>query len=262
MGGASAGAFNAAARGSMFEWSPLLFAHCGPLFADGAQAAPDGTLPLTPQLPAALAQVRALVREGLFAPSFGTDDQSSARDGFLAGRTALLMSSPGFIEKLAQKQIPFLILPPPTGLLGRPITTGAVGCIAVVDSGDPARLAAAQALARWLTSAEIARAVPGWYLAPPGRASITSFYNTPGYGPLRAILPSARYMTPPVSPGFMESVLIPKLAAAVLGQSTPRGRGGRNPGRRPPAGVAIGNADCGLRNGEYRIQNAEYRPCD
>lgn len=214
-------AFNAPAKGSIFEWAPLLFAHCGPVFEDGAEAAPDGTLPLAPGLVDALREVHGLVAAGLLAPSFGTDDQPAAWDGFLAGRTALLMCSPAFIKTLIQKQVPFLILPPPTGRLGRPITTGALGCIAVVDSGDPARIAAAHALARWLSSAEVAAAVPGWYLAPPARASVTSFYDQPAYRPLRAIMPTVRMMMPPVSAGFMESVLVPKLAAGALGQLTP-----------------------------------------
>lgn len=220
--GGGVGAFNAPAQGSIFEWAPLLFAHCGPIFVKGAPPAPDGSLPLSPGLAAALGEVRALVAEGLTAPSFGTDDQASAQADFLAGRTAILMSSPSFIKTLTARAVPFLILPPPTGRLARPITFGAVGCIAVVDSGDPARLAAAHALARWLTSAGIAAAVPGWYLAPPARASVTSFYDDqPAFRPLRAILPTVLTMTPPVSAGFMETTVIPKLAAAALGQVSP-----------------------------------------
>jgi multiple sugar transport system substrate-binding protein len=213
--------FNAPAQGSIFEWSPLLFAHCGPVFIEGQSAAPDGTLPLAPHLDQALGEVAGLVREGLTAPSFGTDDQQEAWAGFLAGRTALLMTSPAFLKTLVQKNVPHVILPPPMGKLGQPITTGAVGCLAVVASGVPERVKAAHTLARWLTSAEIAQSVPGWYLAPPARASVTSFYDQPAYRPLRALMPTARYMMPPVSAGFMESILIPKLAAAALGQATP-----------------------------------------
>jgi len=212
---------NAAARPPLFEWAPLLLADSGPLFIEGAPLASDGVIPLAPHLARALAKARALREAGLLAPSFGIDDDSAAQADFLAGRTAFLLTSPGFIKTLVRQKFPFAILPPPTGDWGRPITTGALGCFAVVDSGDPARTQAAHALCRFLTSAEIARAVPGWYLAPPARGSIQSFYDQPATRPLAAILKTARYLTPPVSGGFMDGTLIPNLQAALLGELAP-----------------------------------------
>jgi multiple sugar transport system substrate-binding protein len=209
---------NAAARPPLFEWSPLLMAHCGPLFVEGAPPPEDGSLALAPNLAGALERVAALREKGLLTPSFGVDDQPAAQKSFLEGRVAFLLTSPGFLRTLEATRAPYLILPPPTGEWGRPITTGALGCVAVVDGGDPERVEAAHALARWLTSAEIDRAVPGWYLAPPARRSVATFYDQPGRAPLAAILPTARYGTPPVGPGFMERLLIPKLQAALLGQ--------------------------------------------
>lgn len=152
----------------------------------------------------------------MMADTFGIDDGHAAQTGFIEGRTAMLMSSPGVIRELTTRKIPFKILPPPTGDNGKPITTGALGCIAVVDCGNAERISAAQALARFLTSAEIAEAVPGWYLAPPARRSVRSFYDNPAYAPLAAILPTAHYLTPPVSTGFMESVFVPRMLDAVL----------------------------------------------
>jgi multiple sugar transport system substrate-binding protein len=204
----------------IFEWSPLLAAHCGPLFT-AAEPLPDGSLALAPGLADALRAVDALRREGLLAPSFGVSDQAAAQADFLAGRVAFLVSTLGFIRKLEAQRTPYRILPPPSGALGRPITTGALGVIAVVDSGDEIRIRAAHALARYLTSAEVADDVAGWYLAPPARASVTRFYDDPAYAPLRTILPTAVYVIPPVSAGFMERTLIPRLQAAVLGEQTP-----------------------------------------
>jgi len=212
---------NAAARPPLFEWAPLLLTHCGPLFVEGAPLASDGTIPLAPHLAQALSRVCALREAGLLAPGFGVDDDSAVQADFLAGRTAFLLTSPGFIKTLVRQKFPFAILPPPTGDWGRPITTGALGCFAVVDAGDAARTRAAQALCRFLTSAEIARAVPGWYLAPPARGSIPSFYDQPATGPLAAILKTTHYLTPPVSGGFMDGTLIPNLQAALLGERTP-----------------------------------------
>lgn len=209
--------FNAASRPPLFEWAPLLMAHCGPLFVSGEH---DEALPLAADLAGALTRVQALCNSQQVAASFGVDDGHAAQKGFIDGRTALLMSSPGVIRELVARKAPFTILPVPTGDFGQPITTGALGCIAVVDCGNPERVAAAHALARFLTSAEIADAVPGWYLAPPARRSVRSFYDNPAYAPLADILPTARYLTPPVSAGFMETTFIPHALNAVLDASS------------------------------------------
>lgn len=212
---------NAAARPPLLEWLPLLMAHCGPILVEGATLAPDGSLPLAPDLAPALQKLRALREAGLLAPSFGVDDQPTAWESFTSGRVAFLMSSPALIKTLAAKNFPFAVLPPPTGDLGHPITYGGLGCVAVVDSGDPERIAAAHALARYLTSAEIAADVPGWYLAPPARASVKTFYENPVYRPLARILPTAHYLATPLSAGFLEGTLVPKLQMALLGQASP-----------------------------------------
>ena len=216
---------HAASRPPLFEWSPLLMAHCGDLFDH--PTVEEGMLGLSPGLPWALEEVHRWREAGYFAPGFGIDDTHAAQQSFLDGRVVFLMSSPGFIRASKSKGVLFEIIPPPTGTWGQatkhgpwPLTTGALGCFAVVDSGDEARIAAGHALARYLTSAEVAEAVPGWYLAPPARTSVTSFYDDPAYAPLREILPTARYMTPPLGGGFMETTVVPEFQAAVLGERT------------------------------------------
>jgi multiple sugar transport system substrate-binding protein len=210
--------FTAAARPPMIEWAPLLVAHCGPLFPEAAERAGAGVR-LAPKLPEALERVRALRAAGLMSPAFGVEDQPAVQALFTQGRLALLMTSPGFLKTVAAGKIPACVLPVPQGAYGRPITTGGLGCVAVVASGDAAREAAGQALARWLTSAEIAEAVPGWYLAPPARRSVKAFYARPLYAPLEAILPTARYIAPTVSVAFFEETILPNLQAVLLGQA-------------------------------------------
>ena len=166
---------NAAARPPLFEWSPLLALHCGPLFGEGegdrASEEQGSELELAAGLEGALEEVVGLRRRGLLAPSFGTDYLHEAHNSFIDGRVAFLLTSPGLIHKLRGKGVPFRVLPPPVGRWGKPITTGAVGCFAVVASGDSRRETAAHGLARYLTSAEIAEDVEGWYLATPARRS-------------------------------------------------------------------------------------------
>ncbi len=215
---------NAAARPPLFEWSPLLALHCGPLFGEGrdlVSGEKGSGLGLAAGLEGALEEVVGLRRRGLLAPSFGTDYLHEAHNGFIDGRVAFLLTSPGLIHKLRGKGAPFRVLPPPVGRWGKPITTGAVGCFAVVASGDGRRETAAHGLARYLTSAEIAQDVEGWYLATPARRSARVASAGAAEGPLAGILATARYWTPPVPTGFMETTFIPHLQAAVLGQLTP-----------------------------------------
>lgn len=214
--------FTAAARPPLFEWSPLLFAHAGPLFPDTDPTAIGGELSLAPNLENALAEVAELKALGVVPASFGTDDQHAAQQQFLEGRAAFILSTPGFIRALAARDFPYRILQPPTGAWGQPITTGALGCFAVVDQPeDPERTAAAHAFAKYLTSAEIADDVPGWYLAPPVRASVGSFAEDPTYAGLMSVVRSSVYMTPPGGPGFVGTTLIPKFQAALIGAVRP-----------------------------------------
>lgn len=214
--------FTAAARPPLFEWSPLLFAHAGPLFPDTDPTAIGGELSLAPNLEDALAAVAELKTLGVVSPSFGTDDQTAAQQQFLDGRAAFILSTPGFIRSLAAREFPYRILQPPTGAWGEPITTGALGCFAVVEQPeDPERTAAAHAFAKYLTSAEIADDVPGWYLAPPVRQSVESFANDPTYAGLMPVVRSSVYMTPPGGPGFLGSRVIPKFQAVLIGALPP-----------------------------------------
>lgn len=207
----------AASRPPLFEWRPLLVTHCGPLFTAEAPRE-DGGLPLAQGLADALERVHTLHRGGLLAPTFGGETIQDVRRMFAERRVAMILSSPGLIAEFTRTNVAFRILPVPVGELGRPITTGAFGCFAVVESGDRARVAAAHELARYLTSRTIAAEVEGWYLAPPVRRGVDAFYAGTPYAPLRAILPTAHYTVPPVSAGFMQTVLIPQLQAAALGE--------------------------------------------
>lgn len=220
--GTSVFGFTAAARPPLFEWSPLLFAHGGPLFPDGGAPPLGGDLEFAPGLESALTRVAELKTLGLVPPSFGTDDQAAAQALFLDGRAAFMTTTPAFIRTLAAQGFPYRILQIPVGDFGQSITTGALGCFAVVDHpDDPERTAAAHAFARYLTSAAIADDVPGWYLAPPVRLSVKTFAADPAFAGITPVVRSSVYLTPPGGPAFVGATLIPKFQAALLGAQSP-----------------------------------------
>ena len=223
-GATRAYAFNAAARPPLMEWAPLLMAQCGPLFPEEGTAGDAAKeIALAPRLADALARVADLRRRGLTAPTFGIDDAPAAQESFLSGNVAMLMSIPALLRRLETARFRWRIVAPPVGEWGEPITTGALAAFAVVDSGDAERITAAHRLARYLTSEAVARDVPGWYLAPPARRTIDTFYDMPPYDALQPVLPLASYLRPPSRPGFMEGVFVPQLQAGLMDEATPGG---------------------------------------
>lgn len=209
------------ARPPLFEWSPLLWAHSGPIF-ESASAQSLNAIHFTPGIAAGLGKVADLQKLALVPRSWGTDDQPTSQAQFLGGAAAFIMSSPAFIRKLAADNFPYVILPPPTGSYGRPITNGALGAFAVVDHPEnPTRLDAAHQFAKYLTSAEVAVSSPGWYLAPPVRKSVTTFESNPDYAGLMPIVRTAVYTNSPGGAGFLEATIIPELQAAMMGKISP-----------------------------------------
>lgn len=230
--------FTAPARPPLFEWSPLLWAHCAPLFSPadsvsdaGPDAGPDDAAddggasadPFAPCAEAALARVAELRERGLVPAAFGIENQPEAWARFLEGRVAFLMTTPAFLRNAEGKGVRLRVLPPPSGDAGRAVTTGALGCFAVVaHDDDPARTDAAHDLARYLTSARVAEDVPGWYLAPPVRRSVPGFYDRPPYDALAPVVPTAMYIDPPGESGFLERSIVPDFQAVLLGSKSPR----------------------------------------
>lgn len=212
----------AAAKPPLFEWNPLLWAHTGPILETTIEGEREPGLHFAPNLVQALGKLAELRKRRLVSPSFGIDDQPASQAQFLEGRATFILSSPAFIRSLSARKFPYLILPPPIGDLGRPITTGALGCFAVVaHPEEPERTRAAHLLANYLTSTEVASDVPGWFLAAPVRKSIKVFADDPSYAGLDEIARSAVYMNTPGGAAFLERTLIPSLQAALIGELAP-----------------------------------------
>lgn len=208
-----------AARPPLFEWSPLLWTHSGPIF--DKERSSDESLRFVPGVAEGLRRIAELRELGVVPPSFGTDDQYTAQQQFRAGKAAFILTSPGFIRSLAGGDIHYKILAPPIGAYGRPITTGALGCFAVVaHPEDKERERASHALGHYLTSAEIADDVPGWYLAPPVRESVESFRKDPAYEGLAPIVRTSVYMDAPGDASFLDRML-QNFQGAILGEVEP-----------------------------------------
>jgi ABC-type glycerol-3-phosphate transport system substrate-binding protein len=95
-----------------------------------------------------------------------------------------------------------------------------MGTYAVPKKSDPARLAAAHALGRYLTSAEVASDVPGWYLAPATRKSVKVSDTTPEMAPFEAMLPNVQFMPLIEKWSQLDAAIHPEIQLALSGQKS------------------------------------------
>jgi multiple sugar transport system substrate-binding protein len=140
--------------------------------------------------------------------------------GFIDGRFAIMTAGSGSIANLEGAGVEFTILPPPIGAAGESITVGGLGTYAVPANDDPDRVAAAHDLARYLTSAEVLEDVPGWYLAPGTRASISVADQTPAMAAFEDMLPAVRFMPLIENWAQVDALIHPEIQLAVSGQKS------------------------------------------
>ncbi len=154
-------------------------------------------------------------------PDFGLSDQLTVRAQFKDNKSvAMLMEPPGFIPDLEKANFPFAILPVPVGDLGKPVTTGAFGLYAVVDTKDQDKLKAAHELAKWLTGSEVGKQVQGYQLAPGLRRSNVSYATTPERAVIAKMVEFGIYEVPLAIPAELQANYTAALQAAILGQKT------------------------------------------
>jgi len=119
---------------------------------------------------------------------------------------------------LTQAGLNIDIWPIPLGKSGKPISAGGVGLIAVTPNKDTAKQKAAMDLARYLTSPQVEKDVPGYYLAPGARKSVTVVSP---YNKFTDIAPTA-WITPSIPQWTQIRTLIhPNIQNAVFGKMTP-----------------------------------------
>ena len=151
-------------------------------------------------------------------PDFGTQKQDDLLTAMKNKLQAMWTRPSGDAGTLTQAGLNIDIWPIPLGKSGKPISAGGVGLIAVTPNKDTAKQKAAMDLARYLTSPQVEQDVPGYYLAPGARKSVT--VKAP-YNKFADIAPNA-WITPSIPQWTQIRTLIhPNIQNAVFGKMTP-----------------------------------------
>jgi multiple sugar transport system substrate-binding protein len=150
-------------------------------------------------------------------PDFGTQKLDDTLTAFKNKLQAMWSRPSGDSGTLVAAGINLDIWPMPTGKSGKPVSAGGVGLIAVTPNKDTAKQKAAMDLARYLTSPQVEKDVPGYYLAPAARKSVTVVAP---YNKFAPIAPNA-WITPSLPAWTQIRTLIhPNLQNAVFGKMT------------------------------------------
>jgi multiple sugar transport system substrate-binding protein len=106
-------------------------------------------------------------------PDFGTQSPTDIMTGFSGKKNYAMYSEPsGSSSSYKQLGMNFTVKAMPIGGLGKPLTTGGIGLIAVAKLDDEGKVKAAMDLARYLTGTQVGTDVSGYYLAPGARKSV------------------------------------------------------------------------------------------
>jgi multiple sugar transport system substrate-binding protein len=195
------------------------------LYTEGATVLSEDNSEFTLNSEEGVAGLQTLVdlfAAGAMPPDSTTLALADVDQGFIDGRFAMITGGSGGVANFTGNDVDFTVLPPPIGAAGETITVGGMGTYAIPNKeGDPARLAAAHDLARYLTG-EVINDVPGWFLAPSTRASIDVAADNPGMQPFQDMLPAVRFM--PLTPSWPEidAYIHPEIQLAVAGQKSPQ----------------------------------------
>jgi len=193
------------------------------LYNQGATVLNEGSTEYTLNSEAGVNGLQTLVdlfAAGAMPPDSTTLALADIEQGFIDGRFAIMTAGSGSITNLKANEVEFTILPPPIGATGEPVTVGGMGTYAVPMKDDPERMAAAHHLARYLTSADVAEDVPGWYLAPGTRQSITVSEQTPEMAAFEEMLPFVRFMPLVENWSQIDAAIHPEIQLAVSGQKS------------------------------------------
>lgn len=155
-------------------------------------------------------------------PDFGLATQDETWQQFRDGEIAMLISTPAFIRQLETDGFPLAVVAPPTGALGKIVTTGGFGMYGVYNSTDPEKLKASHEFARYITGSQVAKDVPGYQLAPGLRCSNTAYATTPNREIIARLVEFGIYEAPVPIPPDIASRYTALLEAIVTGQKSPQ----------------------------------------
>ncbi len=136
--------------------------------------------------------------------------------GFSQRKTYAMYSAPsGDSVTYKTAGLNFTVHAMPMGGLGTPFTTGGIGLVAVASIDDATRRKAAMDLAKYLTGAQVQQDIPGYYLAPAARKSVTVTAPVSLFSPFV----SYTWLAPNIAQwGQIRTLIHPQIQKAVLGQ--------------------------------------------
>jgi multiple sugar transport system substrate-binding protein len=154
-------------------------------------------------------------------PDFGAQSVADIASGFKDRKVYAMYSEPsGSSAGYRADKLNFDIAPMPTGKTGKLITAGGIGLISVAAIDDRQKLQAGMDLGRYLTSAQVAQDVPGFYLAPGARKSVKT------EDPINKFDPYVEpcYITPIIAEWpQIRTIIHPNIQNAVFGKITADG---------------------------------------
>ena len=152
-------------------------------------------------------------------PDFGAQSVADIASGFKDRKLYAMYSEPsGSSAQYRADKLNFDIAPMPVGKSGKLQTAGGIGLISVAALDDRTKLTAAMDLGRYLTSAQVAKDVDGYYLAPGARKSVKT------QDPINKFDPYVEpcYITPIIAEWpQIRTIIHPNIQNAVFGKVTP-----------------------------------------
>ena len=152
-------------------------------------------------------------------PDFGAQSVADIASGFKDKKAYAMYSEPsGSSAGYRADKLNFDIAPMPMGKTGKLVTAGGIGLISVAAIDDRQKLQAAMDLGRYLTSAQVAKDVAGFYLAPGARKSVKT------EDPINKFDPYVEpcYITPIIAEWpQIRTIIHPNLQNAVFGKVSP-----------------------------------------
>jgi multiple sugar transport system substrate-binding protein len=152
-------------------------------------------------------------------PDFGSQSVADLATAFKDKKVLAMYSEPsGSSSGYRASNQNFDVIDMPIGKTGKPLTAGGIGLISVAAIKDKTKLTAAMDLGRYLTSAQVNKDVPGFYLAPGARRSVQVDDPISKFTPLVEHC----YITPIIAQWpQIRTILHPQIQNAVFGKISP-----------------------------------------